>query len=157
MLLERGASLAGEYSGHIFFGELGGVDDALYAALLMASLLADDGRPASAILGAMPTYATTPDIRVHFTGDKADMIARAAAAAEADGATILQLDGVKALYPTGWALLRGSVTESALTLRFESTTPDATLAIARRFTNALPELQADVVQKAGRLLGTLTP
>lgn len=153
MLIDRGAILAGEYSGHVFFGELGGVDDALYAALLMASLLAEDGRPVSEIIAAMPAYASTPDIRVHFSGDKTAMIEQAAAVAKADGAAVLRIDGVKAIYPDGWALLRGSVTEAALTLRFESGTPEQTLAVARRFTAALPDLQMEVLQKAARALG----
>lgn len=153
MLIDRGAILAGEYSGHIFFGELGGVDDALYAALLMASLIAEDGRPVSEIFGAMPAYASTPDIRVHFKGDKAAMIEQADAAARADGAEVLRIDGVKAIYPDGWALLRGSVTEAALTLRFESPTPEQTLDVARRFTAALPSLQPEVLQKVSRALG----
>ena len=152
-LLDEGAILAGEYSGHIFFGELGGVDDALYAALLMATLLADDGRPASAIFGALPSYATTPDIRIRFSGDKAEVLARAARAAEVDGADVLHLDGVKAVYPDGWALLRGSVTESALTLRFESATPESVLAVARRFTEALPDLRDVVLARVGQALG----
>lgn len=153
MLIDRGAILAGEYSGHIFFGELGGVDDALYAALLMASLLAEDGRPVSEIFAAMPAYASTPDIRVHFSGDKVAMIERAALAASADGAEVLRIDGVKALYPDGWALLRGSVTEAALTMRFESQTPEQAHAVAHRFTAALPELQPEVLQKVDRAFG----
>ncbi|MBL8145576.1 MAG: hypothetical protein JNL34_04250, partial [Anaerolineae bacterium] len=152
MLLEKGAVLAGEYSGHIFFGELGGVDDALYAALLMASLLAEDGRPVSEIIGALHVYASTPDIRVHVQGDKSELIERAAQGALAAGADVMQIDGVKALYPDGWALLRASVTESALTLRFESTTPQKTLDVARRFMAAMPELQAEVLHKASRSL-----
>ncbi|HYO87461.1 MAG TPA: phosphomannomutase/phosphoglucomutase, partial [Candidatus Limnocylindrales bacterium] len=122
-LIERGALLGGEYSGHIFFGELSGIDDALFAALLMASLMAEAAQPASQVFGALPSYAPSPDIRIRWQGDKTELMERTAAAVHADGAKCLRLDGVKAVYANGWALLRPSVTEPALTLRFEGRTP----------------------------------
>lgn len=152
-LLDRGAILAGEYSGHIFFGELGGVDDALFAALLMAELLAEDGRPVSEVFAALPAYASTPDIRVHVAGDKAALIERVAEAAAHEGAEVIRLDGVKAVYADGWALMRASVTESALTFRFEAPTAAQAEAVVARFLAALPELQHDVLTRARRALG----
>ncbi len=152
MLLDREAVLAGEYSGHIFFGELDGIDDALFAALLMATLLAEDGRSVSEIFGALPVYASTPDIRVHMAGNKAALIERAAQAAAQDGADCVRLDGVKAIYPDGWALMRASVTEPALTFRFEGPTPAQAEAVAARFLAALPELRTEVLTRARRAL-----
>lgn len=152
MLLEQDALLGGEYTGHIFFGELSGVDDALFAALLMASLLADEGRPASDVFAALPTYASTPEIRVHYNADKAALIVRAAEAAALDGANCLRLDGVKAIYPQGWALLRASVTESALTLRFEGVAPADTKSVANRFLAGTPEIRAEVMPQVQRAM-----
>jgi phosphomannomutase/phosphoglucomutase len=150
MLLERGAILAGEYSGHIFFGELGGVDDALFAALLTASLLAEDGRLASQVFAALPKAVSTPDIRVPFSGDKSALIRRAQLAAREQGADVLMIDGVKAIYADGWALLRASVTESALTMRFEGPTAADMVAVAKRFLTALPELRQEAMPKIER-------
>ncbi len=50
------------------------------------------------------------------------------------------LDGVKAEFPEGWALMRASVTEPAFTLRFEGNSKADMLAVARRFLDGVGEV-----------------
>jgi phosphomannomutase/phosphoglucomutase len=62
---ETGAPLAGEMSGHMFFGgDYFGYDDALFAAARVAAFLAREGGPLSRHLTDLPKTVTTPELRV---------------------------------------------------------------------------------------------
>jgi phosphomannomutase/phosphoglucomutase len=61
-LLETGALLAGEMSGHIFFKEQWfGFDDALYAASRLLKIISYDSRNVDAIFSALPDSLATPE------------------------------------------------------------------------------------------------
>ena len=152
-VLHENAVLGGEASGHVFFRELEGGDDGLYAALRMLDLLARADRPLSELVAELPRYFLTRDIRVPFEGDVAAVLELIAAQAEADGARIERLDGVKAHYEDGWALARASVTEPMITLRFEGATNTALLAAITRFLAPAPEL-LDAARQAAEAIST---
>lgn len=139
-MLHHNALLGGEYSGHLFYRELAGGDDGLFSALLIGSLVAESGMPLSQALAGVLTYYSTPDIRIKHRGDKECALEQVAAHASNDGARLILVDGVKAEYDDGWALMRASVTEPAFTFRFEGKTQEAMLAVARRFLAGLGEL-----------------
>ncbi len=124
-LLRRGAVLGGEISGHFFFGELGG-DDGLYATLLMLHVIVEAGCGLAALVDTAPRYPITPDIRLPCPPGEAKAIIQKliAAFADAPGCEISTLDGVRIAWPDGWALVRPSVTESLITMRFEAHTPE---------------------------------
>lgn len=120
-LLKNGAVLGGEISGHFFLGELG-YDDALSATLMMLRIMADEGRPLSSLTDSIPRYPITPDIRIPCPPEQARAIL-----AELERAfvgdpdlEVITLDGVRIAWPDGWALVRVSVTEPLVTLRFEA-------------------------------------
>jgi phosphomannomutase/phosphoglucomutase len=146
-MLAHHAIFGGEYSGHIFFKELDGGDDGLYSALLICSLAAEAGLPISRRLAQLPTYASTPDIRIKYTGQKESVLQKAIEHARGTGARLVLVDGVKAEYPEGWALMRASVTEPAFTLRFEGNTKADMLAVAERFLAGVDELGETIWQK----------
>ena len=61
---ELGSPLAGEMSGHIFFGERWyGFDDATYTAARLLEILSASADP-SAVLNALPTSFSTPELNV---------------------------------------------------------------------------------------------
>jgi phosphomannomutase/phosphoglucomutase len=149
-MLEHDALFGGEYSGHLFYRELGGGDDGLYSALLICTLAAALGMSISRALADLPTYFSTPDIRIKYRGEKESLLGAAAAHAEAEGAKLVLLDGVKAEFPEGWALMRASVTEPAFTLRFEGNTQADMLAVARRFLDGVEEVGDAIWQEVVR-------
>jgi len=121
---ETGAPLAGEMSGHMFFGppDYLGFDDALYAAARLLKIVAAADRPLSALLADMPKYVSTPEIRVDCTEEqKAPLVAVAAAYFGARYETIT-IDGVRWRTPDGWGLIRASNTQPILVMRFEART-----------------------------------
>lgn len=144
-MLHHNAVMGGEYSGHLFYRELEGGDDGLFSALLIASLVAESGTSLSEMIRQMPIYYSTPDIRIRYLGEKTALIEQAAAHAQQDGARVVRVDGVKAEYPEGWALVRASVTEPALTFRFEGSTRDAMVAVAEKFVKGIGDLGEMVV------------
>ena len=143
-MLESGAVLGGEYTGHLFYKELGGGDDGLFSALLVCSLLTEAGKSVSQMLSDLPRYPSTPDLRVRYRGNKEEVIQRALTSAKSQGARLVLVDGVKAEFDRGWALIRASVTEPAFTFRFEGNTLPDMLAIAERFLDGLGDLGAQV-------------
>ena len=122
---ETGAPLAGEMTGHIFFAhEYYGFDDALYAALRLIAASIRLGRSVTALRAAMPALHDTPELR--FPVDEC----RKFAAIEevrvrllAEGADLVDIDGVRVTTGDGWWLLRASNTQDLLVARAESGTP----------------------------------
>jgi phosphomannomutase/phosphoglucomutase len=53
-------------------------------------------------------------------------------------------DGVRVEFPDGWALVRHSVTEPALTFRFESNDDEQLTILVKRFCDALPDVGEDL-------------
>ncbi len=149
-MLQHDAVMGGEYSGHLFYRELAGGDDGLYSALLITQLMQAYEQPISELIARMPVYTSTPDIRIHYIGDKTPLIRKAAQHAEQDGATLISIDGVKAEYAEGWALMRASVTEAAFTLRFEGRTTTDMLGVAERFLKGAPEIAEGVLAQIHR-------
>jgi phosphomannomutase/phosphoglucomutase len=122
---ETRAELAGEMSGHMFFGDrYYGFDDALYAACRLMEIVANSGHPLSYQLADLPQTVTTPEIRFDCPDElKFAVVKGASEALQAKYKTIL-VDGVRVLFPNGWGLVRASNTQPVLVMRFEATTPE---------------------------------
>lgn len=138
-LLDEDAVLGGEISGHYFFGELGR-DDALYATLLLARLLEERDVSLVEAVQRVPSYPITPDLRLPCAPDVADGILADLDLAFAE-LPRSHLDGVKILFPDGWALARRSVTEPVITLRFEARTEEVLAEIRSQVLAASSDLQ----------------
>src|SRR6266508_2539738 len=123
---EVGAPLAGEMSGHMFFGgDWYGFDDALFAAARLLRYVAEQGGPLSRLLADLPATVSTPELRVDCPDELKFAIAARAAAHFAAKYPVSTLDGVRISFRDGWGLLRASNTQPVLVLRFEASTPGA--------------------------------
>ncbi len=124
---EVDSPLGGEMSGHIFFKERWfGFDDGTYAGarlLEIVSRVPDAG----ALLNALPTSFSTPELTVPCTEGEAHTVVAALvkSAAFAAPAQVNTLDGVRVDWPDGFGLVRASNTTPILSLRFEGHTPEA--------------------------------
>jgi len=121
---EIGSPFAGEMSGHFFFGERWyGVDDGIYAAARLLEILAAAEAPPEAILNALPTSYSTPELKVQMEeGENFAFVEAFKIAAHFEGASINTIDGIRADWPDGWGLVRGSNTTPILVVRFEAET-----------------------------------
>jgi phosphomannomutase len=121
---ELGAPLAGEMSGHMFFGgDWYGFDDALFAAARLLSYVAREGGPLSRLLADLPRTFATPEMRVDSSDDQKFGVVEEAAAHFKKKYPVSTLDGVRITFPDGWGLLRASNTQPVLVMRFEATSP----------------------------------
>ena len=140
-ILESGAALGGEFSGHICFADRWyGFDDALYCAARLVGLLSSEPRPASAVFADFPAALATPEIRVPTTEQrKFDVIDELAESAvfNTEAAEVTTIDGIRVDYPDGWGLLRASNTSPMLSLRFEADHDQALDRIQTIFDTAL--------------------
>ena len=116
---ETDAVFGAEISGHYFFGELGGGDDGLMAACRMIAHLARSPRALAEISRECPDVFMTPDLRVSLGLDRQRQVIEQIERVWSDHPRTT-IDGIRVETPAGWALARPSVTESALTFRFES-------------------------------------
>ena len=141
---ELGAPIAGEMSGHIFFGERWyGFDDATYTAARVLEILSRSDNP-SAVLDALPTSHSTPELNVPCAeGEPRQVVETLQRTAKFPGADINTIDGVRADYPDGFGLIRASNTTPVLVLRFEGHTPEALHRIEADFMAALRAVKPD--------------
>jgi phosphomannomutase/phosphoglucomutase len=119
---ETNALLAGEMSGHFFFADrFFGFDDATYAGARLMQLLAEQGKPLSCLLNDVPHRVSTPEIRIPCPDDKKfDVVEQAKTHFSAQDYQMIEIDGMRLVLDNGWALLRASNTQPALTLRYEA-------------------------------------
>jgi phosphomannomutase/phosphoglucomutase len=121
---EIGAKFAGEMSGHMFFADrYYGFDDATYAALRMVEILSNSDKPMSEQLDWPKTYST-PEIRVDCPEALKERVVGKAVAYFSSKFEAIDIDGVRAVFPDGWGLIRASNTQPVLVLRFEALTPE---------------------------------
>ena len=125
---EENALLAGELSGHIFFKDKHyGYDDALYAALRLIEIISGSNKKLSDFLSEIPSVITTPEFRIEFEEDKKFIaVEKIIKEFQSDlrDYKISEIDGMRLENECGWALIRASNTQPALTMRFESNTEE---------------------------------
>jgi phosphomannomutase/phosphoglucomutase len=118
---EEHAELAGEMSGHIFFADrYYGYDDALYAACRLIEIVAHSGQPLSAQLAGLPHMVSTPEIRVDCPDEIKFEVVKRVAEHFRETHQVVDIDGVRVLFPQGWGLVRASNTQPVLVERFEA-------------------------------------
>ena len=142
---ERKAPLAGEMSGHIFFGERWyGFDDGLYAAARLLEILSREADP-GAVLEALPDSLSTPELQWRLQeGEPHALIRTLQQQAQFAGAQeVITLDGVRVEYADGFGLARASNTTPVIVLRFEADNPQALTRIQAAFRQALSPLKPD--------------
>lgn len=127
-MIEEGAPLAGEMSGHIFFKDNWyGFDDGIYVAARLVSILSQYTESVSDVFCALPQTVNTPELKLPMPEDKKnDFMAHLMQAGNFTGANIITIDGLRVEWDFGWGLIRRSNTSPYLILRFEADT-DANL------------------------------
>ena len=130
-MVETGALLGGEFSGHIFFGERWyGFDDGMYAAVRLAEILSNQNQTLDEMLDALPQSANTPEILIPVSEEsKFSLVQQLVDGAYFPEGKVNTLDGLRVDFNDGWGLVRASNTSAALTARFEASTPERLRAI----------------------------
>jgi phosphomannomutase len=144
---ELDSPLGGEMSGHIFFKERWfGFDDGTYAGARLLEIVTR-APDANAVLHALPTSCSTPEINVACAeGEPHALVAQMVALARFDApAKITTIDGLRVDWPDGFGLIRASNTTPVLVLRFEGHTEDALKRIESAMLALLHAVKPDAV------------
>lgn len=110
-MLDHGAVLGGEQSGHIIFGKFGSTGDGILAALQLAATIRESERPLSALAGV---YEDVPQVLINVRVEKRDALA------DADGLWQDVRSAEAALGENGRVLLRPSGTEPLVRVMVEA-------------------------------------
>ena len=127
-IAETNADFAAEVSGHLFFNDrYFGYDDAIYATFRMIELI-KKGLNVDQRIDTLPKVYSTEEIKVSTSeSEKFALIEQVKQLLKnpPEGfpviKDIIDVDGVRVIFDTGWGLVRASNTTPVLVTRFEST------------------------------------
>ncbi|MEC7955883.1 MAG: phosphomannomutase/phosphoglucomutase [Pseudomonadota bacterium] len=138
------AALAGEFSGHICFGERWyGFDDALYTAARLLELLSQTELDVDAVFAQYPTTYSTPEIKIHTTETrKFEVMDELASSGDFADGRMTTIDGIRVDFDDRWGLIRPSNTSPVLSLRFEADSAAALERVQDEFQTQLSNVDA---------------
>ena len=115
-----------ELSGHVWFRDKWpNIDDGLYAGLRLIEIMSNTGKSITELLDGINKYYSTPEIKIVSTDDeKFKVIEGVKEYCINKGYKINDIDGVRAEFGNGWALVRASNTGPNITARFEGKTEE---------------------------------
>jgi phosphomannomutase / phosphoglucomutase len=145
-MIEEGALLAGEMSGHIFFKEdWFGFDDGIYVGARLLKIASHRADTVGQIFSALPNSINTPEIKLPMAEEKkAAFMKDLLAQADFSGAEVITIDGLRVEFSDGWGLIRPSNTSPYLILRFEADTQTGLDRIKSQFRQQLAEIDAEL-------------
>ena len=148
-MVETGALIGGEYSGHIFIKDRWyGFDDGIYAMARLLEIITLRDQSIDDIFSAFPQLIVTPEIKVAVPDrEKFDLIKKLTETGDFQNGNITNIDGIRVDYSKGWGLVRASNTSPALTLRFEAESEEALAIIQQIFKRELLKVDATLALK----------
>ena len=133
------AVFGGEYSNHLYFSEISGLDDAIFAGLKLLEILSKN-KPLADLVDSIPKYPATVVESIKSPDEiKFVVVERLKPKVSSMGYKITDLDGIKAFSDQGWFLIRASNTNPTIKVNAEGKTEDA----ARK----LHDLAAEMVRR----------
>lgn len=139
VMKQEKAALAGEMSGHIFFGHRWyGFDDALYSACRLLEILSASSQKSSALFAEIPNSVNTPEIKIMISDEKKfDFMTQFVQTADFPEGQKILIDGLRVEFEDGWGLVRASNTTPCLVARFEAVSEASLVRIQGLFKAAL--------------------
>jgi len=122
-MIDENAVVAGEISGHYYFRETYGADDALFASLKVIETLVNFNKKISDFADKFPKYFSqvSEGLRIEIKEtEKFNFIEKLKDDFENRGFNIDTIDGVKVFFDDGWALFRPSNTEPIISISYEA-------------------------------------
>ena len=140
-MLELRAPLAGERSGHIFYGGdvYFGFDDALFAGAKLVELVSQSGENIEQLLKKYPRYYTSPEIKAACADNKKyDVVEQITQELKDEYKdAVIDINGARVQFDNGWGLVRASTNLPELVMVFEGVSETATESIYNTFKNLL--------------------
>ena len=95
-------------------------------------------------LNPNPETVNTPEIRVECPDHIKFKVVQEVTAYFKDRQDVIDIDGVRVLYPDGWGLVRASNTQPALVLRFEAMSANRLQEIQEEVESVLRDIQKQI-------------
>lgn len=132
----------GELAGHVFFNDkFPGYDDGIYASLRMIEILSHTDKTVSELLDGVNHYYSTEELKMPAADNiKFMLVDKIKEYCVSKNYRVLDIDGCKAIFDDGFALVRASNTGPNLTLRFEAKTKERLIEIQNEFESKLKEI-----------------
>jgi len=148
-VIKENALLGAEITGHYFYRFLNNRDDGIITALMVLNMLVELQKNIELLCKKIPSYFITDDIRIKLVVEERNEFFRKVKEDVSKKNFRLDLnDGIKAYTKdNSWALLRQSITEPLLSLRFEVKEKDNLLQLIENFLESVPELKETVISK----------
>ena len=134
--------LGGELSGHIYYRDkFPGYDDGMYAGIRLIERLSHTNKPLSSLLDGINKYYSTKELKIKVEDSKKfEIVNKVKEYCLSKNYNIIILDGVKAKFTDGFALVRASNTGPNITMRYEASTVERLNKIEKEFTDLLNNL-----------------
>ena len=132
---EENLEFAGEYSGHMWFGDrFYSFDDGLYAGLRMLEVLSNTTKKMSELYDDINTYYSTDELKLDTTEEnKYKIVEEVKKYAIAKNYKYNDIDGIRVEFNDGWALVRYSNTGPVISARFEANSEERLQEITNEF------------------------
>jgi phosphomannomutase/phosphoglucomutase len=131
-MLRENAVFGGETSGHFYFTDVYGFDDAMFTCLKITEVLSKKDQKFSEIVDCLPKYPRIPGKSYSCDDEKKFQIVEELAKEFAEmGYKTVTIDGVKVIEDEGWFLIRPSNTQPLVRLTVEAKTNEALQRLAR--------------------------
>ncbi len=140
---EMDLAFGGELSGHLFFRDRWqGFDDGIYAGLRLLEILANGEENLSKLYSHFNKYYSTMEEKIPVEeSEKFKIVDSVREYTEKNNIKTVTIDGVRAQYEDGWALVRASNTGPNLTVRFEAKTKERLKEIKNEYMNLIENLK----------------
>lgn len=142
---ENDYPFGGEYSGHLYFRDkFIGNDDGIYGGLRLVEILSNKKTTVSEELKDISVYYSSKEAKLPVEDSKkAKIIDRVEEYVKNKGYTYQTTDGIKIIYPDGFALIRKSNTSPNIITRYESKDKEKLKQIEEEFTSLLNKLKEE--------------
>ena len=142
---ENDYPFGGEYSGHLYFRDkFIGNDDGIYGGLRLVEILSNKKTTVSEELKGISVYYSSKEAKLPVEDSKkANIIDRVEEYVKNKGYKYQTIDGIKIIYPDGFALIRKSNTSPNIITRYESKDKEKLKQIEEEFTSLLNKLKEE--------------
>jgi phosphomannomutase/phosphoglucomutase len=137
---QHNALLAGELSCHFFFHDrYFGYDDGIYAMMRLFELLIKRDDSLDNLLKIFPKKFSTIELRIPCPEDRKVAVVNDVKQhfMSRSDVNVITIDGIRVTFEYGWAIVRSSNTQPAITVRFEGNSEQALEKIKREFYDVL--------------------
>ena len=142
------AELAGEMSGHIFFKDNYGFDDAFFASIELIKILVSSNEKLSEMIDKIPKVFNTPEIRIECDDKKKfKLIDDICREQKKSKKKIIDIDGLRVSENDGWWLIRASNTQPSIVIRCEAKDADSLNRLLLTVKSIIREFDPDISEK----------